>query len=116
MSVVGQRKSKKKAKRQGIVLVGFFPGAVKPVVVILITVLLVGTFILHSPQPTPLGAKRRAKKANKARNSPGGVRTHGIRITQMCVIQVTFVNYIRTARYHCATGLKRPWTEDLGIF
>jgi hypothetical protein len=26
------------------------------------------------------------------------------------------VNYIRTARYHCATGLKCPWTEDLGTF
>jgi hypothetical protein len=59
---------------------------------------------------------RKSKKRQKARNSPGGVRTHGIRITQMCVIQVTFANYIRTARYHCATGLKRPWTEDLGIF
>jgi hypothetical protein len=39
---------------------------------------------------------RKSKKMQKTRNSPGGVRTHGIRITQMCVIQVTFVNYIRT--------------------
>jgi hypothetical protein len=33
--------------------------------------------------------KNKKQKERKTKNSPGGVRTHGIRITQMCVIQVT---------------------------
>lgn len=47
------------------------------------------------------------------KNVPGGVRTHGIRITQMSHKNLT--SLIRTARYHCATGMDFAIFERQGV-